>query len=74
MYAVAHIRYRRPLEEFLEVTDRHRAYLKQLKEEGILIASGRARPIRGGSVGRRTWEGRSRQDRDMTVHVAAPRL
>jgi len=40
MYAVALIRYRRPLEEVLEVTDRHRAYLKDLKEEGILIASG----------------------------------
>lgn len=48
MYAVALIRYRRPLEEVLEVTDRHRAYLKDLKEEGILIASGTMDPRSGG--------------------------
>jgi uncharacterized protein YciI len=48
MYAVALIRYRRPLEEVLEVTDRHRAYLKDLKDEGILIASGPMDPRSGG--------------------------
>jgi len=50
MYAVALIRYRRPLEEVLEVTDRHRAYLKDLKEEGILIASGTMDPRSGGML------------------------
>lgn len=48
MYAVALIRYRRPLEEVLEVTDRHRAYLKELKQEGILVASGTMDPRSGG--------------------------
>jgi uncharacterized protein YciI len=48
MYAIALIRYRRPLEEVLEVTDRHRAYLKELKEEGTLIASGPMDPRAGG--------------------------
>jgi uncharacterized protein YciI len=36
MYAVAIIRYRRPLEEVLEVTNGHRAYLRELQEEGLL--------------------------------------
>lgn len=48
MYAVAIIRYRRPLEEVLEVTDRHRAYLRELKDEGVLIASGAMDPRSGG--------------------------
>jgi uncharacterized protein YciI len=48
MYAIAIIRYRRPLEEVLEVTDRHRAYLRGLKEDGTLIASGPMDPRVGG--------------------------
>jgi uncharacterized protein YciI len=48
MYAVAIIRYRRPLDEVLEVTDRHRAYLRALQEEGLLIASGPMDPRGGG--------------------------
>jgi uncharacterized protein YciI len=48
MYAIAIIRYRRPLEEVLEVTEQHRAYLKTLKDEGILIASGPMDPRNGG--------------------------
>ena len=48
MYAIALIRYRRPLEEVLEVTDQHRAYLKELKEAGTLIASGPMDPRHGG--------------------------
>jgi uncharacterized protein YciI len=48
MYAIALIRYRRPLEEVVEVTDQHRAYLKELKEEGTLIASGPMDPRSGG--------------------------
>jgi uncharacterized protein YciI len=48
MYAIALIRYRRPLEEVAEVTDQHRAYLKELKEEGTLIASGPMDPRSGG--------------------------
>jgi len=48
MYAIAIIRYRRPLEEVIEVTEQHRAYLKTLKDEGILIASGPMDPRAGG--------------------------
>jgi uncharacterized protein YciI len=48
MYAIAIIRYRRPLEEVIEVTEQHRAYLKTLKDEGILVASGPMDPRAGG--------------------------
>jgi uncharacterized protein YciI len=48
MYAIAIIRYRRPLEEVLEVTEQHRVYLKSLKDEGTLIASGPMDPRAGG--------------------------
>lgn len=48
MYAIAIIRYRRPLEEIAEVTDRHRAYLRELKNAGVLVASGPMDPRAGG--------------------------
>jgi uncharacterized protein YciI len=48
MYAIAIIRYRRPLEEVVEVTEQHRAYLRDLRSEGLLIASGPADPRFGG--------------------------
>ena len=48
MYAIAIIRYRRPLEEVIEVTEQHRAYLKTLKDEGVLLASGPMDPRSGG--------------------------
>jgi uncharacterized protein YciI len=48
MYAIALVRYRRPLEEVVEVTDQHRAYLKELKDEGVLVASGPMDPRNGG--------------------------
>jgi uncharacterized protein YciI len=48
MYAIAVIRYRRPLEEVLEVTEQHRGYLKMLKDEGTLVASGPMDPRAGG--------------------------
>ena len=48
MYAVAIIRYRRPLEEVLVHQDPHRAYLRGLKEQGTLIASGPCNPRFGG--------------------------
>jgi uncharacterized protein YciI len=48
MYAIALIRYRRPLEEVLEVTEQHRSYLKELKDEGLLVASGPMDPRAGG--------------------------
>jgi uncharacterized protein YciI len=48
MYAIAIIRYRRPLEEVLAHQDAHRAYLRGLKEKGVLIASGPCNPRFGG--------------------------
>jgi uncharacterized protein YciI len=50
MYAIAIIRYRRPLEDVLAVQDRHRAYLRSLKEAGTLIASGPLEPRFGGAL------------------------
>ena len=50
MYAIALIRYRRPLEEVLAVQERHRAYLRTLKARGILIASGPLDPRTGGAL------------------------
>ncbi len=48
MYAVAIIRYRRPLEEVIVHQDAHRAYLRGLKDKGLLIASGPMNPRFGG--------------------------
>lgn len=48
MYAIAIVRYRRPIAEIEAVTDIHRAYLRQLKAEGKLVASGPMDPRFGG--------------------------
>jgi uncharacterized protein YciI len=48
MYALAIIRYRKPLEDVLVQQDAHRAYLRGLKEQGVLIASGPMHPRFGG--------------------------
>ena len=50
MYAMAIIRYRKPLEEVLVHQDAHRAYLRGLKEKGTLIASGPMHPRFGGML------------------------
>lgn len=50
MYAIAIIRYRRPLEEVLPHLDAHRAYLGELKEQGKLVASGPLVPRSGGAL------------------------
>ena len=50
MYAIALIRYRRPLEDVLAVQEQHRAYLRSLKEAGTLIASGPMDPRSGGAL------------------------
>ncbi len=50
MYALAIIRYRRPIEEVVKVTDEHRAYLRELKQQGILLASGPFDPRIGGAL------------------------
>ncbi len=48
MYALALVRYRRPLEEVLPHLDAHRAYLRGLKESGTLLVSGPLDPRNGG--------------------------
>ena len=40
MYALAIVRYRRPLEEVIVHQEAHRAYQRQLKEAGTLLAAG----------------------------------
>ena len=50
MYALAILRYRKPLEEVLKVVDEHRVYLRSLKEQGLLLASGPFEPRHGGGL------------------------
>jgi len=50
MYALAIIRYRQPLEAVLKHVDAHRAYLGELKAQGLLIASGPFDPRSGGGL------------------------
>jgi uncharacterized protein YciI len=50
MYALALIRYRRPLEEVLVHQPAHRAYLQSLKASGVLLASGPLSPRYGGAL------------------------
>ena len=47
-YAVALLRYRRPLDEVVANTDDHRAYLRALEAAGTLLASGPFDPRSGG--------------------------
>lgn len=48
MYALAVIRYRAPIEVIEAATETHRAYLRELKAAGILVASGPVVPRTGG--------------------------
>ena len=48
MYAIAILRYRKPLDEVLAVVDEHRAYLRELEARGDLLASGPCEPRSGG--------------------------
>ena len=50
MYALAILRYRRPLEEVLPSLEAHRAYLRGLMEQGLLLASGPFDPRSGGAL------------------------
>jgi uncharacterized protein YciI len=49
-YAIAIIRYRKALDQVLLHVDAHRAYLKSLKEQGVLVASGPLVPRFGGAL------------------------
>lgn len=48
MYALMLVRYRRPLAEIEALTEAHRAYLRTLRDQGILLASGPLDPRTGG--------------------------
>jgi len=50
MYVLAIIRYRKPVEEVVKVTEEHRAYLRGLKERKLLVASGPLDPRFGGAA------------------------
>ena len=50
MYAIAIIRYRRPLDEVVAVQDAHRAYMAELRAAGTLVASGPLVPRYGGAL------------------------
>ena len=48
MYAIVIVRYRQPVEEVVKMQDPHRAYLRQLKADGVLLAAGPMDPRFGG--------------------------
>lgn len=50
MYAIAIVRYRKPLDEVLKLVDDHRAYLRDLQAKGTLLASGPLEPRCGGAL------------------------
>lgn len=50
MYALAILRYRFPLEVIAPHVDAHRAYLRELKASGVLLASGPFDPRSGGAL------------------------
>ena len=50
MYAIAVIRYRKPLDEVMKVIDEHRTYLRLLRSMGTLLASGPLDPRHGGAL------------------------
>jgi uncharacterized protein YciI len=50
MYALALIRYRRPIEEVVAHQDGHRAFQRKLKDDGILLAAGPHDPRFGGMM------------------------
>jgi len=50
MYALAIIRYLRPLDDIVTHQEVHRSYLRGLEAEGILLASGPFEPRHGGGL------------------------
>jgi uncharacterized protein YciI len=50
MYALALIRYRRPVEEVVKHHPAHREYLQGLKKQGLLVCSGPLEPRFGGAL------------------------
>ncbi len=50
MYALAILRYRRPLEQVMSVVEEHRAYLRELYQKRVVLASGPFNPRSGGAL------------------------
>ncbi len=50
MYAIAILRYCKPLDEVLKHVEPHRAYLRDLKAKGTLLVSGPLEPRYGGAL------------------------
>lgn len=50
MYAIAIVRYRKSVEQVQPVVEAHRAYLRDLKAKGIVLASGPLDPWFGGAL------------------------
>ena len=50
MYALAILRYLKPLADVLEHVDAHRSYLRGLAADGLLLASGPFDPRHGGAL------------------------
>lgn len=50
MYALAIVRYRKPIEVIDQLLAPHRAYLKDLKDKGLLLASGPLEPRVAGAL------------------------
>lgn len=64
MYALMIVRYRRPLPEIEAATEAHRAYLRTLKAQGLLLASGPMDPRHGGVLLFRVQDAHPLQDLD----------
>lgn len=67
MYAIAIVRYRKPLEDVLKVVEEHRSYLRELHEKGLLLASGPLDPRNGGALLLRVSD-------DEPIHEALDRI
>jgi uncharacterized protein YciI len=63
-YAIGIIRYRRPMEEVLLHVDAHRAYLRGLHEQGIVLVAGPLSPRNGGALILRLPEGNAEAQLD----------
>jgi uncharacterized protein YciI len=65
MYALAIVRYRRSIEEVDEIyREAHRDYLRDLKQRGLLIASGPFKPHFGGAFLLRVPDGNAAETLD----------
>lgn len=64
MYVIAILRYRRSLDEVLAALDSHRAYLRELRQRGVLLASGPFEPRSGGALLLRLPDGSTGADLD----------